>query len=253
MNVFRNKNTRALILTMCALVFIGLTITYFYYQGINKSIDPRITNARKLYENYNNFTQNSSLDSVISLMDTIESIYSEIDHYTNSFEAGVLYNNRAAALMTRAIHSENINNTEKDSLLINAKNEIETGISIYQNWLKMFEDKTPDEIKNLIENNFYTGLENYTEKERRAYLDSRIDEIIDAQKETPRRLSVSYTNLGIIYRQNSVYDSAAQCYIKAVELWDRNLTAENNLNMLLGKPLKKRNIIQKLFPPDKDK
>jgi hypothetical protein len=45
------------------------------------------------------------------------------------------------------------------------------------------------------------------------------------------------------------YEKAINNYQKAIDLWDQNLTAENNLNILLGKPLKKRNLIQKLFPP----
>ena len=35
------------------------------------------------------------------------------------------------------------------------------------------------------------------------------------------------------------------------ELWDRNLTAKNNLNVLLGQPMEKRNVIQRMFPPDR--
>jgi hypothetical protein len=48
-----------------------------------------------------------------------------------------------------------------------------------------------------------------------------------------------------------MYDSAAFYYNNAIELWDRNLTAENNLNILLNRPQKKRNLIQTLFPPEK--
>ena len=69
--------------------------------------------------------------------------------------------------------------------------------------------------------------------------------------ETDRRVSVCYTNLGIILRSRDDNEGAAEMYIKALELWEMNLEAENNLNRLLGRPLKKRNIIQKLFPPEK--
>ncbi|MCK4748009.1 MAG: tetratricopeptide repeat protein, partial [Bacteroidales bacterium] len=67
-----------------------------------------------------------------------------------------------------------------------------------------------------------------------------------------RRLSVCHTNLGVIYRHQGAYVEAAEEYQKALALWDRNLEAENNLNKLLNKPLKKRNMMQKLFPPNRE-
>ena len=83
------------------------------------------------------------------------------------------------------------------------------------------------------------------------FIKKRITEITEAQTETKRRLSVSYTNLGLVYRQQLKYEDAVLSYQKAIENWDRNLTAENNLNKLLGRPEKKRNLIQKLFPPER--
>ena len=99
---------------------------------------------------------------------------------------------------------------------------------------------------------FLLGLENYTEKEKINFISKRVSEIVDAQNETPRRLSVAYTNLGIIKRHQEKYKDAIDCYTKAIELWDMNLAAENNLNTLLGRPLKKQNMLRKIFPPKKD-
>jgi tetratricopeptide (TPR) repeat protein len=87
---------------------------------------------------------------------------------------------------------------------------------------------------------------------REKYLRTRTEEILEALEENPRRLSVCYTNLGLIYRYRGEYIKAAEQYKKAIELWDRNLDAENNLNKLLNKPLRKRNFIQRMFPPSKD-
>ncbi|MEA1885848.1 MAG: hypothetical protein U9N72_01385 [Bacteroidota bacterium] len=83
------------------------------------------------------------------------------------------------------------------------------------------------------------------------YIEKRADEIMKAVEETDRRLSVCYTNMDVIRRQRGEYEAAVRCYEKALDLWVRNLSAENNLNTLHGKPLKKRNIIQNLFPPEK--
>lgn len=253
MNPFGNKKTRALIIIMCALVLSGISVSYFYYGNINKSTDPRIVEARTLYGKYNVYAQHNNFDSIFWLMDSIELIYTGFEHYKNSYEVGVLYNNRAASFLTMALYSGGIEIKEQDSLIHLAEIAASNSIIIYQNWLERFEDKSAEEIEQIISNDFYAGLENFEAKRKNTYLKNRVKEIEDSQTETKRRLSVSYTNLGIIERHKLQYEAAARCYKKAMDLWDRNLTAENNLNILLGRPIKKRSFIQKLFPPDRDK
>lgn len=249
MNVFSNSKTRALIFTMCALVLGGLIISHFYYKSVNASVDPRIVQARKLYENYNLFAQKNELDSIFWLMDTIESIYTKVEQYRNSFEVGVLYNNRAATCLSLSMHDENI--TLKDSLLEIANESINNSITIYENWLISYDGKSEQELEKDLEQGFLVGLEDFAEEDQQKFLHKRIREIIEAQVETKRRLSVSYTNLGLVYRHQLQYEAAALAYQKALEYWDRNLTAENNLNKLMGRPEKKRNLIQRLFPPER--
>jgi tetratricopeptide (TPR) repeat protein len=248
-----NKNKRALILAMIALSFIVISFSYFYYKSINDSKDPRVKQARELYEKYNEYTSLNDFENIFALLDSVEYIYKGIDHYGESFEVGVLYNNRAAAYLTMAIYEnipEQFSLISKDSLLKLAQNSVSESISIYENWLKKYEDKNINQIEQLLQKNFLSGLKKgYSEKQKNKFIQSRIKEIETAQYETERRLSVAYTNLGIIHRHFEQYENAINNYQKAIELWDQNLTAENNLNILLGKPLKKRNLIQKLFPP----
>ncbi|MBN2347784.1 MAG: hypothetical protein JXJ22_03040 [Bacteroidales bacterium] len=253
MNFFRNKTTRVLILAMCALAFIGITISRFYYKNLNNSIDPRIVGARTLYEKYNGYAQNNEFDSIFYLMDTIESIYANSKHYKDSYETGVLYNNRAASFLIMAFNVDTFDRTVQDSLIFLAEKSAEQSVEIYTRWLNVFRNKNEEEIKDIISPDFYSGLENFSPDQKKRYLKNRIKELMDSRIETERRLSVSYTNLGIICRHKLEYESAANYYTRAIELWDRNLTAENNLNILLNRPLKKRNFIQKLFPPDRDK
>jgi len=252
MSILSNKNKRALILAMTALSFIVIVFSYFYYKGINSSKDPRVKFARELYEKYNGYTAQNDFDNVFALLDSVEYIYKGINHYAESFEVGVLYNNRAAAYLTMAIYEntpERFMLLSKDSLLNLAQTSALKSILIYENWLSIYKNKTPDDINTIIINDYLKGLEQYTDKEKNKFLNNRIEEIETAQYETERRLSVAFTNLGIIYRHHEQYENAIINYQKAIELWDQNLSAENNLNILLGKPLKKRNIIQKLFPP----
>lgn len=252
MDKLSSKNKRALILAMIALSFIVITFSYFYYKNVNSSKDPRIKQARELYEKYNKYASLNDFENIFSLLDSVENIYKSENHYKESFEVGVLYNNRAAAFLTMAIYEntpEEYSLLSKDSLLRTAQKSANKSISIYENWLEIYSDKSKSEINEIITIDFLTGLEQYSEKDKKRFLENRIKEIETAQYETKRRLSVAYTNLGIIYRHFEQYEKTIDCYTKAIELWDQNLTAENNLNILLGKPLKKRNLIQKLFPP----
>lgn len=247
----KNKNTVALVIIMSAIAITGLLIAYIYYNNINKSVDPRIVEARTLYEKYNNYAQNNDFDAIFSLMDSIEFIYHSNLHYKDSYETGVLHNNRAASYITMALYSADMNSIIQDSLFNLAEISAIKSIDIYKNWLEIYENKTISEIEDKISENFFKGLEKYDSGKQSKFLNSRLQEIIDSQKETAKRLSVSYTNLGIVYRHKHNYESAAKSYLDALELWENNLTAENNLNALLGRPLEKRNMLQKLFPPQK--
>ncbi|MCG8307815.1 MAG: hypothetical protein MI975_10535 [Cytophagales bacterium] len=251
MNVFANRKTRALIFIMCALVLSGIIISHFYYKGINASIDPRVVPARKLYERYNQYAQLGQYDSVLWLLDTIQSTYYDISHYKSSFEVGVLQNNRAATFLTMGLFDDKIKAEKQDSLMIMADSCVRKSINLYENWLKAFDSKNEDQIRGIIKEDFLSGLQSFSSEDKERFLKNRIDEIKSAQIETKRRLSVAYTNLGIVNRYQLQYELAAQNYKTAIDLWDRNLTAENNLNKLLGRPEKKRNLIQKLFPPER--
>lgn len=248
----RSRFPGKLILIMFVLVFIGLGAAYFYYSGINRWVDPRIKGARELYEKYNGYAQSAQYDSVFWLMDTIQAIYSSTAHYRESYETGVLYNNRAAAYLSMFLQpDQEYPGSDSPEILQHATKLAEQSISIYTRWLDEFGDKDEEDILNRIEPAFTDGLEAYRLEEQQAFLAHRAKEIADARTETRRRLSVSYTNLGTIKRHQQAYDSAVICYKEAMALWDQNLTAENNLNILLNRPLKKRNLLQKLFPPEK--
>lgn len=252
MSYLSNKNKRALILVMIALSFVVISFSYFYYKNINSSKDPRVKPARELYEKYNNYAVQNDFVNIFALLDSVEYIYNNVSHYKESFEVGVLYNNRAAAYLTMYLYEDRLNQFKdlpRETLLQLALVAVDKSIYIYKNWLSIYSDKSKDQIKDEIRNVFLHGLDQFSDKDKERFLINRIKEIETAQYETERRLSVAYTNLGIIYRHLEDYEQTINCYEKAIELWDQNLTAENNLNILLGKPLKKRNLIQKLFPP----
>ena len=248
---FFQPPTRNLVLVMVILTGGAITAASFYYRDVNRSVDPRIKPARELYEKYNDYATRNAFDSVFFLMDTIESIYRTVPHYRNSYETGVLYNNRAAAYLTMMLHEEKLTAEERDSLARKAGEAARRSIRIYLEWTRRYGSLPADSLEAVIREDFLDGLRDYPPKKQEKFLETRTREIREAQVETARRQSVSYTNLGIVYRHHARYDSAALCYQRAMELWDRNLTAENNLNRLLNRPLKKRNLLQKLFPPER--
>ena len=255
-----NSSTRALVLIMIGLVVTGMLIAWLYYRNVNRSIDPRVMKARELYAKYDIYAQAGDYYKLFALLDSIESIYKATKHYEGSFELGVLYNNKAAALLTISMFADSIPveynpfaNFKIDSIVTLAEMNALEAISIYDHWLIGYTGKSQEQICEIIGPEFMNGLESITPELKTKYLLTRAKDIEKALSENDRRLSVCYTNLGIVFRQKEQYKEAIEQYSKALELWDRNLNAENNINLLLGRPLKKRNLIQKLFPPDRDK
>ncbi|MCG8697962.1 MAG: tetratricopeptide repeat protein [Bacteroidales bacterium] len=251
MKISNNKSTRALILIMGAFALIAVLIAKFYYKGLNNSVDTRIVEARKLYEQYNTFAQQGEFDSVFWLMDTVEFMYSHYEHYEKSYEVGVLYNNRAAAWLTMMLHVSPFKDSVplKDSLVNLANDVSQYAIDMYSEWIEKYGQATEEELEQILTQEYLPELTQFDETTQQNFFKNRVKEIKEAQLETSRRLSVSYTNMGVVHRYNERYKESAKCYHKALELWDQNLTAENNLNSMLGRPLRKRTFIQKMFPP----
>ncbi len=244
---------------MLIVAVAGILFARSYYGNRNRSVDPRIVPARELYEGYNEYARTGDYSQVFALLDTIGQLYLSIPHYRSSFELGVLENNRAAALLSIALYRDSIpesrnplNGLTSDTLVQMASFHIHKAIGLYNQWNAAFSGLNRDEIRVLIYPEFVRGLEQSDPALREKYLETRTKEIEEALAENPRRLSVCYTNLGLVYRYQGDYMEAAEQYKKAIELWDRNLDAENNLNKLLNKPVRKRNFIQRMFPPPKD-
>jgi len=253
-----NDKKRALIFIMSALLFLAVAIFFAYHQSKEKYLDPRVRKAREYYNKYDKLVEENNYQGILLVLDSIEMVYLSHPHYQNSYEQGVVYNNRAATYISLAIHYpdsslslDGINLLSKDSLLSSAKKNIESAIQYYKTWLEEFSTKEEDEIQRKIDESFLSGMNKYAPEEQQKFLQKRVEEYIEAQYETRRRLSVAYTNMGIISRHHEKYQKAIQLYEKALTLWEHNLAAKNNLNILQGKPLEKRNFIERMFPPER--
>jgi tetratricopeptide (TPR) repeat protein len=245
---------------MGALALIAFGIASVYYGFENKKVDPRVIEARKIYDRYDKYASENDYKGVLLLLDSVENIYASIPHYKNSYELAVLENNRGATYLTMAIQDstqsfsfDGVNILSKDTLLHISELHLQKAIDVYKKWLEFYKNKNPKTIEKEIKTDFFKGLNENDNLKRNDYLQNRIEEIELSKIENKRRLSVALTNLGIVKRHKARYKEAILLYEQALELWDQNLAAQNNLNILLGKPIEKRNFIQKMFPPEKDK
>lgn len=246
---------KVLVIFMSAFFALAIGFVYLQSSSTEKSKDPRVLTARKLYSNYNDLTSANKYDDIINLMDSIQDIYQSVPHYRRSYEVGVLHNNRCAAYLSLYLQQLQHGITveariPRDSLLYRSEECAQKSIEIYKSWLSRFENQSENELRENIQAEFLNGLEKYTLNEQRKFLDHRLKSIQKALKEVNRRLSIAYTNLGIVYRHREQYKTAMEYYTKALDLWDKNLTAENNRNILLGKPLKQHRVIDKFMPAE---
>lgn len=244
------KSTGILFLIMLGIFLGGLWYADYYYEGINRSEDPRVRRAKQLYNYYNQLAEEKKYNEIFELLDSMEYIYHQFDDYRESYEVGVLYNNRAAIFLNLALF-EQYTEHESDSLVLLAQLNLHKGIHIYKNWIESFSSSTENELQEIQLSIYYDAFPQIDSSQIEKLVWKRVHELMEAQSEIYRRLSVAYTNLGIVYRYQNQIKEAVHSYQRAIELWEENLTAENNINILLGKPMKKRSLLDRLFPPEK--
>jgi len=235
---------------MVVLGAIGIAIAWVYYGNINRSVDPRVRQAHVMYGRYNVYASENNAEMVLALLDSIEDIYLSVPHYTDSYEMGVVHNNRASVFLTRALSDSVVEEIRQYYFSLSEKH-LNESMSYYTRWIDLFGDKSEEEITDCVHEEFSADGSLSKNKNLDAIIRSRVKEIRTAQLEMPRRISVSYTNLGIIRRHENKPEEAIDYYIKALELWDQNHVARNNMNILFGEPIEKQSVLRKLFPPER--
>jgi len=251
-NIFRiSKQTRILLIILVCLSIIGFLIAWLYYNDKNSSEDPRVTGARFKLVEYDRLMKERRYQDALRILDTVARIYESTAGYNVSFEPGLLFNNRGSVYLSMALYDSLVPAEEKGVLLRLAEENMQKGIQIYKNWIDSAGKLTNNQIKTNITPFFPQNDPGLQGKNLAKIINKRVEDIVFAQTETPRRLSVSYTNLGIIQRHQFRQEEAAQSYIEAIKLWKDNFTARNNFNVLMGLQPEDRSIIDKLFPPER--
>jgi tetratricopeptide (TPR) repeat protein len=252
-NVLKISNqTKKVLVGIFIIICISLLVAYIYYDGKNRAEDPRIVQTKFMFRQFDELMKENKSSSAIPLLDSIEIILVNVPGYKESYEQGIVYNDRGSAYLSMALYGSK-DSTERVGLLEKAKKNIDSGIAIYNIWLDKNSALTKEELSQNAKPFFSENDLVFQGKNYNKILKKRVEDLILAQRETPRRLSVCYTNLGIIQRHQYKQNEAVESYIKAIKLWKDNFTARNNFNVLMGKPPKDRSIIDQLFPPDKNK
>ncbi len=242
--------TKKVLLGIFIIISLSLLVAFIYYNGKNRAEDPRIVRTKYMFLEYDNLMKENQFTSAMALLDRIDSIILMVPGYSESYERAIVFNNKGSACLGMALYNTS-DSTEKSRLLTIAKTNIDSSITIYNNWINKYSALSEDELYETINSFFPESDPAFNGKNLKKIMKKRVEDLETAQKESPRRLSVCYTNRGAILRHQYLQDEAVKNYVKAIELWRDNYTARNNFNVLMGKPPKDRSIINQLFPPDK--
>lgn len=241
-----------LVITFCVSA-AAIIFAFFYYNSINRSEDPRIREARSLLTAFDSKGNTMDVTEALNYLDSVLVIFKNLPDYRSSYETGIVYNNKCSVLLMKALYDSTVTKNEQSILLRLSMNYCDSSIAVYKLWIKEWGTVSENEITDYITPLMTENMEPFKGMNIKKIINRRVKNILTAQIETPRRLSVSLTNKGTIFRHMMLPDSALVFYNKALSLWKENRTAESNLSVLMGGEPVKPSLIKSLFPPDKNK
>ncbi len=228
------KSGKIIIFIAVLIVISVVFISIFYYRAAKKSEDPRITETIIQYSKYDEMIKNKDYNNAFKILDSIGMIYSKYDDYKNSYEVGLLQNSKAVIYITLAVSEHN--DSLKRNFLDSAKFFASKSIIIFEQWLREFAQLSRNEIIIKIDEYHMPEDTIFKSKNLVDIINKRVDNIVKAQKETPKHLSIAYTNLGSVYQYFGENKLAILNNRKALEIWSGNKTAKNNINILIDRP-----------------
>jgi hypothetical protein len=248
-----SAGTRKLLVITSSVAVIAIVFAIFHYRGINRSEDPRVSRARQMLADYDRMAGGTNSYHFFPLLDSASAIYKSVPGYVNSFERGVILNNKCSALLLMAVYDSTLSDSIKRSLIDLSMVYCDSSIAIYREWKDEWGNLTEETVKQKLEPSMRSDESAFEGYNLERVLGKRVDDIMLAQVEIDRRMSVSFTNRATAFRHLMMQDSALSYYQKALSLWNQNRTAESNLSVLMGGELVKPGIIESLFPPDRKK
>jgi tetratricopeptide (TPR) repeat protein len=242
--------TRILITVVAVVSIASLTVAYFYYKGVNEAVDPRVAQTRYMFERYNKKMQGRQYDSASRILDSVQEVFDHTPGYSESVEMGVVLNNRSALYISKALYGHDPDSLNQ-ILFNSALRWNQRCIEHYTRWIEAFGKLNKEQITSHVKPFFTPSDKAFAEGHYQKIAKKRVSDLMDAQQETPRRLSVAYTNRGVIMRHQGRTVEAMNSYMKAIELWPDNPQALSNLNVLAGGKPQNRSFLKKLFPPER--
>ncbi|MCK5760987.1 MAG: hypothetical protein KAH33_06805, partial [Candidatus Delongbacteria bacterium] len=148
-----SPSSKKLILIMLFITLIGVTIAYKYYDYINNLEDPRILHIKKMHLKYNLLITDNKTTEVLSMLDSMDVEYAKIPHYSNSFERGVLYTDKAAVYLSMALYQARDEDEKIKFLDISEKN-LKISLNFYENWEKEYSAFDEIQFKERVASDF---------------------------------------------------------------------------------------------------
>jgi tetratricopeptide (TPR) repeat protein len=246
-----SRGTRVVFFITLAVSLLAVFAAVVYYSRLNRAEDPRVLEARRLLHESGELSADNQVSAVFARLDSAAAIYRSLPDYRDSFEPGIIQNNKSSMLLLSAIYDTTVTGDGKEMLLKLAMRYCDSSIFIYERWISDWGNLTEEQLKE--------GIEPFMKRDDPAFagldydrvLGRRVKALAAAQTETKRRLSVSLTNKAAIYRHLGNADSSLLCLNRALELWSANRTAKSNLSVLLGGEPLKPSIVESLFPPER--
>ena len=248
-----SPGTRKILAITLSVALAAVIFAFFYYREVNRSEDPRVARAREYMAEYDRLSGGTESYALFHLLDSADLIYRSVPGYGLSFERGVIYNNKGSSFLVKALYDSSLTESGKVAFLELSVTYGDSAIKVYRNWLDEWEDLSEEEIASRLMSEMSETDPAFAGLNFNSIFRKRVKDMMLARVETPRRLSVSYTNKGTAYRHMMMPDSALLWYEKALAIWKHNRTAESNLSVLLGGEPVKPGIIESLFPPDRNK
>lgn len=241
------------LVVLSALFLVGM---FWYYDQQNRAVDPRMVEVRRELDAYQDLLAEQQWSEALAVLDQAERTVKALPAYRNSYERGVIENDRMAVYLLMLEHrllamgeSPTLDD-EGRWLLERARKHGQKALEHYESWRASMAGLSVEEIEARLAAHFQPTDPALEGRDADMLLNKRVEEIQQAHDELDRRMSVTVTNLGVAARYAGNAPLAKQRYERALELWADNHAAEDNLDRLLGRKPKRR-IIEKLFPPER--
>ncbi|MCD4651627.1 MAG: hypothetical protein K8S56_07575, partial [Candidatus Cloacimonetes bacterium] len=153
-NVFTlTPRSKRLIMIMFGVTVVTLIIAYLYYENYNQADDPRTKDIKQMYGRYNQYVRENNAYKALAVLDSMETAYNSINHYSDSFETGVINTDKAAIYITMALYQTN-DEVEKKTYLAIADSSLTRSLTIYNRWEENYAELDEATIISIVEEDF---------------------------------------------------------------------------------------------------